>query len=114
MSVADKYYKNIIRDILDNGVWDSDGNVRTSYKDGTPAYSKSIFGVQVKFNQGEIPIITSKKTPVQSSINEIVHAFFRLKTNKMEDFRKLNIGYWEEWKQLDDTLGRSYAYQLAN
>lgn len=114
MSIADKKYKELLITILRDGVWDSDGSVRTVYKDGSPAYSKSIFGVQVKFNKGEIPIITSKKTPVQSSINEVVHAFFRLKTNKLVDFHNLGIKYWDEWGQDDQTIGRSYGWQLAN
>lgn len=114
MSIADVKYKELIKNVLHNGEWDSDGDVRPVYANGNPAHSKSIFGVQVKFNPGEVPIITSKKTPVKSSINEVVHAFFRMKTTNLDDFRKLNIGYWEEWKLDDDTLGRSYAYQLAN
>ena len=114
MSIADVKYKGLLQDILDNGEWDTDGSVRPVYADGTAAHSKSIFGIQARFKQGEIPIITSKKTPVQSSINEIVHAFFKLKTTKLEDFREMGIGYWEDWALEDDTLGRSYAYQLAN
>lgn len=114
MSVADKKYKALLQKVLDEGEWDKDGKVRPVYQDGTPAHSKSIFGVQVKFEQGEIPVITSKKTPVQSSINEVVHAFFRLKTNKLEDFRKLGIKYWEDWADKNDTIGKSYGYQLAN
>ncbi|WP_368900706.1 thymidylate synthase [Oceanobacillus oncorhynchi] len=114
MSIADVKYKELIRNILENGEWDDDGEVRPVYSNGKPAHSKSIFGVQVKFEPGEVPVVTSKKTPVQSSINEVVHAFFRLKTNKMQDFRDLGIGYWEEWKDENDSLGRSYGYQLAN
>lgn len=114
MSIADIRYKQLLIEVLDKGEWDIDGNVRPVYQDGTPAYSKSIFGVQVKFEKGEVPIITSKKTPVISSINEVVHAFFRLKTTDIDTFHKLGIKYWDEWKQDDNTLGRSYAYQLTN
>src|SRR5699024_6021944 len=114
MSVADFHYKNLLQKILNNGVWDTDGDVRPVYADGTPAHSLSIFGEQVKFEKGEIPVVTSKKTPVQSSINEVVHAFFRLKTNKVSDFEDLGIGYWREWMLDDGTIGKSYSYQLAN
>lgn len=107
-------YKDLIRNILENGEWDDDGEVRPIYSDGSAAHSKSIFGVQVKFDPDEVPVITSKKTPVQSSINEVVHAFFRLKTNKLQDFRALGIGYWESWKDENDSIGKSYSYQLAN
>lgn len=114
MAVADKKYKEILNDILTNGEWDTDGKVRPVYADGTPAHSKSIFGIQAKFEHGELPIITSKHTPVKSSIKEVVHAFFRLKVNKIEDFEKLGITYWKEWEMSDHTIGRSYAYQLKN
>lgn len=113
MSIADVKYKELLSKILEEGVWDSSGNVRPVYKDGTPAYSKSIFGKQVKFKKGEVPVITSKKTPVQSSINEVVHAFFRLKTNDIKVFEELGIGYWGEWKLNDNSLGESYGRQLA-
>lgn len=95
-------------------MWDTDGDVRPVFEDGSPAHSKSVFGKQVEFEQGELPIITSKHTPVQSSINEVVHAFFRLKTNKLEDFEQLGIGYWKEWADEQGTVGKSYGYQLAN
>lgn len=114
MAVADQKYKALLQDILTNGEWDTDGDVRPVYADGTPAHSKSIFGVQVKFQPGELPIITSKHTPVQTSIKEVVHAFFRLKTNRIEDFETLGIKYWKEWEKSDHTIGRSYAYQLKN
>lgn len=113
MSIADKRYKELLQKILDKGEWDKDGKVRPVYKNGKPAYSKSIFGEQVKFEQGEIPIITSKQTPVQSSINEVVHAFFRLKTTSVDDFENLGVKYWREWADSDNTVGRSYAHQLA-
>lgn len=103
----------MLQDVLDNGMWDTDGEVRPVYKDGRSAHSKSVFGKQVEFEQGEIPIITSKHTPVQSSINEVVHAFFRLKTNKVKDFEGLGIGYWKEWGDEHGTIGESYGVQLA-
>ena len=74
MSVADKKYKELIKEIAINGVWDGDGNVlpHTRYSDGDVAYSKSVFGVQVKFEQGEIPILTSKKVCTTTAINEMI------------------------------------------
>ena len=74
MSVADKKYKELIKEIAINGVWDKDGNVlpRTRYSDGDVAYSKSVFGVQVKFEQGEIPLLTSKKVFTTTAINEMI------------------------------------------
>lgn len=114
MAIADKKYKELLQKVLDKGVWDTDGEVRPVYEDGAPAHSLSIFGEQVKFEPGELPIITSKHVPVKSSINEIVHAFFRLKTNKVEEFEELNIGYWKSWAMEDNTIGESYGAQLRD
>lgn len=114
MSIADVKYKQLIQEILDNGEWDTGGEVRPTYKDGTAAHSKSIFGYQVKFEQGENPIITCKHVPVKSSINEVVHLFWRLKSTSKKDMHDLGIKYWDEWLLKDDTIGRSYSYQLAN
>lgn len=114
MSIADKHFKKIIAEILINGEWDTDGKVRPTYADGTPAHSKSIFGYQVKFEKGEIPAVTCKHTPVKSSINEVVHWFWRLKSNDVRIAEELGIGYWKEWENEQGNLGRSYAYQLAN
>ncbi|SNZ10035.1 thymidylate synthase [Terribacillus aidingensis] len=114
MSIADVKYKELLQEVLDNGVWDSNGEVRPTYDDGTPAYSKSSFGHQVKFQPGELPIIGSKHTPVKGSINEVVQLFFKMKSVRIEDAEKLGIKYWKEWAQDDSTIGKSYGYQLAH
>lgn len=110
---ADLYYKRLISKVLSEGVSDEGGSVRPVYADGAPAYSKSIFGEQVVFEPGVLPVVTVKRTPIQSSINEVVHAFFRMKTNKVRDFEELGIGYWKEWEMDDGTIGMSYGKQLA-
>lgn len=110
---SDVIYRNIISKILSNGVSDSVGEVRPKYADGTPAHSLSIFGYQAEFEPGELPIITLKKTPVQSSINEVVHAFFIQKTSNVKDFEELGIGYWGEWAKDNGSIGLSYGRQLA-
>ncbi|MCA1021471.1 thymidylate synthase [Halobacillus litoralis] len=112
MSIADQKYKALIRDILENGKWDYGGNVRPTYKDGTPSHSQSVFGVQIKFEKGEIPVVTSKRTPVKGSINEVVHWFFRLKSNDVKLAEEMKIGYWKEWMKKNGTIGRSYGHQL--
>ena len=42
MSKADEIFISNMRDILDNGVWDTDLPVRPKWSDGTPAYGKKI------------------------------------------------------------------------
>ena len=43
MSIADKYFIENCRDIIENGVWDTDLQVRTKWEDGTPAHTVKKF-----------------------------------------------------------------------
>lgn len=113
MSIADKKYKELIEDIYENGVWDTDSNVRTVYPDGSPAYTKSIFGKQVVFEEGEIPLLTSKFVGWRTAFKEM-RLFWILQTVKKEDFEKENVKVWDEWFLKDNTLGKSYAYQFES
>ena len=113
MSIADKKYKELIKEIVINGVLDKGDNTlpRTRYVDGEVAYSKSIFGVQVKFEQGEIPLLTSKKVFTTTAINEMICIWVK-RTNVVKDFQDMKVNVWNEWEMPDGSLGSSYAYQL--
>jgi len=45
MSKADEIFIQNMRDILDNGVWDTDLPVRPRWSDGTPAHTVKKFGI---------------------------------------------------------------------
>lgn len=45
MSRADEIFQQNCRDILENGVWDTDQNVRPHWEDGTPAHTVKKFGI---------------------------------------------------------------------
>lgn len=113
MSKADLQYKSIIEDINKNGVWDKGDNVRTVYADGSPAYTKSVFGRQVIFEEGEIPLLTSKHVGWKTAFKEM-YMFWIRQTVKKEDFEKENITIWDEWFLENNTLGKSYAYQFES
>lgn len=113
MSIADQKYKDLIREIHRNGVWDKDEpcDVRARYKDGSPAYSKGIFGVQVKFEKGELPLLTCKKVFTKTAINEMICIWIK-QTNVIQDFRDMQVNAWNEWELPDGTMGLSYGAQL--
>ena len=50
MSYADKVFIQNCRDILENGVWDTELNVRPRWEDGTPAHTVKKFGVVNRYN----------------------------------------------------------------
>lgn len=111
MSFADKVYKDLVHEILINGTWDYGEDVRTKYVDGSTANAKSVFGYQVKFPKGVVPLITTKKVYTQTAIKEML-LFWVHQTVKKEDFDKWNVKIWDEWMLPDGTLGESYAAQF--
>lgn len=116
MSIADKKYKELILDIYQNGTWDSDKEVRGKYADGTPAYSKSVFGKQIVFEEDEVPLVTCKQVYYKSGIKEL-DLFWIQQTTKREAFEKIGLKFWDEWilneGPYKDTLGTSYAHQMS-
>ena len=45
MSRADDIFISNMRDIMENGVWDTDLNVRPKWSDGTDAHTVKKFGI---------------------------------------------------------------------
>lgn len=113
MNKADQLYKELVIDIYNNGVWDKNEKVRTIYADGTPAYTKSVFGRQVIFEEGVIPLLTSKFVGWKTALKEML-LFWSHQTVKKEDFEAWNVRIWDEWFKEDGTLGKSYAYQFES
>lgn len=113
LSQADIEYNKLILEINKNGSWDTDGEVRPVYADGTNAYTKSIFGVQVKFQQGDIPLLTSKKVFAETAKKEMM-LFWIHQTVQEKDFKDQNVKVWQQWFNKEGNLGRSYAYQFES
>jgi thymidylate synthase len=111
LSQFDVIYNDIILDIIDNGVWDKDQNVRTKWADGTPAYTKSIINKQIKLDNAEVPILTTKKVAWKTAIKELLW-IWQKKDNNVDNLNKMDVHIWDEWKQKDGTIGKAYGYQL--
>ena len=63
MSCADQIFMENCRDILQNGVWDTDQEVRPRWEDGTPAHTIKKFGLVNRYDlQKEFPILTLRRT----------------------------------------------------
>lgn len=111
MSYADEVYRNLVMDVFYNGDWDYDEDVRAKYKDGENAYAKSLFGYQVKFPKGILPLITTKKVFTQTAIKEML-LFWVKQTVKKSDFDSWNVKIWDDWMNIYGDLGESYAAQF--
>ncbi|MED3440277.1 thymidylate synthase [Bacillus subtilis] len=114
MSIADIVYKDLINKVDREGKWDRGCNVRPKWKDGTPAYTKSIINVQMKFdNSKEIPLLTQKRVPCFDPVKEILW-IWRDKSNEVDRLRQMGCTVWDEWEREDGTIGRAYGWQLGN
>jgi thymidylate synthase len=113
VSKYDIIYNNLIRDVLENGEWDTDQQVRTEWKDGNFAYTKAVIGRQIKLDNSEVPILTSKKVFWETAIKEMLW-IWQKKSNNVQDLRDMGVNIWNEWEMEDGTIGKAYAWQLAN
>ncbi len=110
MSYADKIFKENAKDILENGVWDTDYPVRPHWDDGTPAHTIKKFGVVNTYDlQKELPILTIRKTNFEAALDEILW-IWQKKSNNVHD---LHSHIWDSWADEDGSIGKAYGYQLA-
>ena len=63
MSYADEVFIKNCKDILENGIWDTDREVRPRWDDGTPAHTIKKFCIVNRYDlQKEFPALTLRKT----------------------------------------------------
>ena len=110
MSRADEIYRATCLDILENGFWDTDLEVRPKWADGTPAHTVKKFGVVNRYNlKEEFPIMTLRRTYWKSAIDEILW-IWQKKSNRIDE---LGSHVWDEWADENGTIGKAYGYQLG-
>ncbi len=110
MSKADQIFIQNMKDILENGVWDTDRDVRPRWEDGTPAHTVKKFGIVNRYDLSEeLPILTIRKTNFQAAIDEILW-IWQKKSNNVHD---LNSHIWDSWADETGSIGKAYGYQLA-
>ena len=110
MSKADEIFISNMRDILKNGVWDTELDVRPKWSDGTPAHTVKKFGIVNRYNlREEFPILTIRRTYFKSCIDELLWIWQR----KSNNIRDLNSKIWNQWADADGSIGKAYGYQLG-
>ena len=55
MSYADRVFVQNVKDILENGVWDTDKEVRPKWLDGTPAHTIKKFCLVNRYRRLQLP-----------------------------------------------------------
>ena len=110
MSRADEIFIQNCKDILENGVWDTDLDVRPRWEDGTPAHTVKKFGIVNRYNlKEEFPILTIRRTYWKTSLDELLW-IWQKKSNNINELRG-NI--WDEWADENGSIGKAYGYQLG-
>ena len=111
MSYADKVFKGMCRDILDNGVSTEGEKVRPVWEDtNESAYTIKKFGVVNRYDlRKEFPALTLRRTALKSAFDELLW-IWQKKSNNVHD---LNSHIWDAWADEDGSIGKAYGYQLG-
>ncbi len=110
MSRADELFVANCREILDNGFWDTELDVRPRWEDGTPAHTVKKFGIVNRYDlKKEFPILTLRRTAFRSCVDEILW-IWQKKSNNVHD---LNSHIWDSWADETGSIGKAYGYQLG-
>ena len=110
MSIADRIFIENCRDIISNGVWDTDRTVRPRWEDGSPAHTVKLFGVVNRYDLSqEFPVMTLRKTGFRNAIDELLWIWQK----KSNNIHELHSHIWDAWADGSGSIGKAYGYQLG-
>jgi thymidylate synthase len=110
MSRADDIFIENMKDIMENGVWDTDREVRPKWSDGQSAHTIKKFGIVNRYDLSkEFPILTIRRTYFKSCIDELLW-IWQKKSNNIKD---LHSKIWNQWADENGSIGKAYGYQLG-
>ena len=110
MSRADEIFIANCKEIMQNGVWDTNAQVRPRWEDGTPAHTVKKFCIVNRYNfQEEFPILTIRRTAFKTCIKEILW-IWQKKSNNIHD---LDAHIWDSWADESGSIGKADGYPLG-
>lgn len=110
MNIADRLFIESCKEILNNGVWDKEYDVRPRWEDGNPAYTIKKFCLVNRYDLSkEFPILTLRKTNFTAAVDELLW-IWQKKSNNVND---LNSHIWDSWADETGSIGKAYGYQLG-
>lgn len=111
MSLADITFIENIKEILNNGFWDTDYDVRPKWADtNEAAHTIKKFCLVNRYDLSkEFPALTLRKTNFKAAVDEILW-IWQKKSNNVND---LNSKIWDAWADETGSIGAAYGYQLG-
>lgn len=110
MSYADEVFIATCKDILENGIYDNDIEVRPRWEDGTPAHTVKKFCIVNRYDLSkEFPILTLRKTFLKNAVDELLW-IWQKKSNNIKD---LGSKVWDAWADENGSIGKAYGYQMS-
>lgn len=104
MSLADKQYLRISRDILTNGYYDQN-------RTGVATYKLPHQIMQFDLSK-ELPILTTKFVGFKTAVQEMLW-IWQQQTNDVNWLNERGIHIWDNWMDENKTIGKAYGYQIA-
>lgn len=123
MNKADKMLKDLLLDVLENGVMDVNPRPYWLEEDGSRTPAHSLFTTQYvetfDISKGEFPITTIKPTAWKTGIREIFWIYQEASNDLKVAREKFGIKWWDSWDIGDGTIGSTYGaivkkYDLMN
>lgn len=123
MNIADIKLKELINNILQNGVWDENPRPYWLEEDGSHTPAHSLFTTQYvetfDISKGEFPMTTIKPTAWKTGIREIFWIYQEASNDLRVAREKFGIKWWDSWDIGDGTIGSTYGaivkkYDLMN
>lgn len=115
MAYADKIFKDNLSNVLENGVWDTDYEVRPRWSDGNSAHTKYVTHVINTYDieKEGLPILTLRPIAWKTGLKEMFW-IYQDQTNDVDILEeKYGVMYWREWANKFNNLGKAYGYQMA-
>ena len=110
MSKSDILFIDNCNDILCNGFWDTEFDVRPKWEDNTSAHTIKKFGIINRYDlSNEFPALTLRKVAFKNCIDEILWIWQK----KSNNIKNLNSRIWNQWADESGSIGKAYGYQLG-
>lgn len=110
MSKADQIFIANCKEILSQGVWDTDLPVRPRWADGASAHTIKRFGIVNRYDlREEFPIQTIRRMFLKNAVDELLW-IWQKKSNNVRD---LSTHIWDAWADESGSIGKAYGYQLG-